>query len=771
MIKRLVVFALLACAMSAAHGQQFIQNGLPNSISNPNNNQCLVYQSSTKSWVNGSCASGGGAAVTGSPVTGNLAKWSGVGTLSNVDLTGDATTSGSNVVTVTATHLTAPLPIAQGGTITGEAFGASAAASGSVNTAAINSALAAGVGGTVTLSTCGTYTVGSSSTVSFNGNTYSLDLVIPSNVRLVLSPCVTIKAAGGQTNPVLIQNSNPVAGAPASNSNIFIEGGIWDGNKANQTRSDGTAMCSFMVWFTGVTNLHLDNMTLSNSITYHTFFSSIKTLRINNILISDATPAVNGDGVHLHGNITDAMLRNIAGNAGDDLIAILPHDTAHSYTTVLDSGADTDILIDGVTGDQTAGARHLLDIVDFAAYPLSNTIVRNVHGKYTDGGVYIDAVSGVKQGLVVDGVDAQPLAGSNPTYAQIAIGGGGDSITIKNVNRYLADSVETGAKIPPIDFRSGTWSHVKIDSFSVGDLTAAGSGIGLIKVESGATVSEMSVSNFSAGSVVSSNALVWNAGTLGALKMTNGDTVRINQLLFTAGNISNGVWISNYRGDNIGGAVHILTSGSFTFPQLTMTGTRINETSTSSNGIFRFAGVTGTPLLQFHGNYFNNNGSSTILTRNGSETLRVQTVDSPMPVGTLTPATGDEVVDSVSGVHVVYNGSAWTYVDSAVQAPAFASTITPVFVVGTAGSGNVYNVGALTGAVTIANPAVIPPAGTRVTVNFVQDGTGGRAVSWGAAYQFPTAWSNTGNTLSTRSSISFMSDGTNLWALGANAWH
>ena len=68
-------------------------------------------------------------------------------------------------------------------------------------------------------------------------------------------------------------------------------------------------------------------------------------------------------------------------------------------------------------------------------------------------------------------------------------------------------------------------------------------------------------------------------------------------------------------------------------------------------------------------------------------------------------------------------------------------------------------------------PTNVPPAGRRVTVVITQDGTGGWAISWNAAYQFPTAWTNTGNTAGKISSITFVSDGTKLIAQGANSWY
>ena len=100
------------------------------------------------------------------------------------------------------------------------------------------------------------------------------------------------------------------------------------------------------------------------------------------------------------------------------------------------------------------------------------------------------------------------------------------------------------------------------------------------------------------------------------------------------------------------------------------------------------------------------------------------------------------------------------------QSVAYAASITPDF-----SSGTLVIVGALTGGITVNNGTNVPAEGLLVAFSFVQDGTGGRAVSWGANYVFPTAWTNTGNTASKKSRILFQSDGTNLVAVGANSWY
>lgn len=86
-------------------------------------------------------------------------------------------------------------------------------------------------------------------------------------------------------------------------------------------------------------------------------------------------------------------------------------------------------------------------------------------------------------------------------------------------------------------------------------------------------------------------------------------------------------------------------------------------------------------------------------------------------------------------------------------------------------AGNIITLTASNATVTFGAPSNVPRAGDTVTFVITQDGTGGRTIAWNAAYIFPTAWSNTGNTANKKSTITFVSDGTNLIAQGANSWY
>lgn len=65
----------------------------------------------------------------------------------------------------------------------------------------------------------------------------------------------------------------------------------------------------------------------------------------------------------------------------------------------------------------------------------------------------------------------------------------------------------------------------------------------------------------------------------------------------------------------------------------------------------------------------------------------------------------------------------------------FAASVTPAL---PASGDAVYKIGALTGAITIHNPSGAAKDGQFIQFLLAQDGTGGRVITWGAAYQFGT---------------------------------
>lgn len=130
----------------------------------------------------------------------------------------------------------------------------------------------------------------------------------------------------------------------------------------------------------------------------------------------------------------------------------------------------------------------------------------------------------------------------------------------------------------------------------------------------------------------------------------------------------------------------------------------------------------------------------------------------------LSPFSSQQRIDLavVGGAKIQMDANGVTFskaIRRSYAAPAYAATVTP-----NAAAGDIVNVGILTGNITIGAPTN-PAQGQELTFLFTQDGTGGRTVTWNAA--FITSWADTGNTFSRRASVSFMYDGTNWRQKGA----
>lgn len=97
------------------------------------------------------------------------------------------------------------------------------------------------------------------------------------------------------------------------------------------------------------------------------------------------------------------------------------------------------------------------------------------------------------------------------------------------------------------------------------------------------------------------------------------------------------------------------------------------------------------------------------------------------------------------------------------RSAAFATPYTPV-----GNSQQIVELGALTSNLTINEPST-PVRGFRLTIRLIQDGTGGRTVTWNAV--FKNAWSDAGNTANKRSVITHYFDGTNWLQESYSAWY
>ncbi len=84
-------------------------------------------------------------------------------------------------------------------------------------------------------------------------------------------------------------------------------------------------------------------------------------------------------------------------------------------------------------------------------------------------------------------------------------------------------------------------------------------------------------------------------------------------------------------------------------------------------------------------------------------------------------------------------------------------------------SGNLVDVGALTGAITLGSPTGVPAFGVPVWYKFVQDGTGGRGITWSALHK--GAWPTASGTANQKLLVRGYSDGTNIIFSDSSGWY
>ena len=97
-----------------------------------------------------------------------------------------------------------------------------------------------------------------------------------------------------------------------------------------------------------------------------------------------------------------------------------------------------------------------------------------------------------------------------------------------------------------------------------------------------------------------------------------------------------------------------------------------------------------------------------------------------------------------------------------VLVTAYAATITPdVSLYGT------YEIGALTGNIAINNPTGITPVdGQQLSIRLLQDGTGGRTITWDTQYQFGSTFASGGITTLANQSFHVLFE----WVASASKW-
>ena len=227
--------------------------------------------------------------------------------------------------------------------------------------------------------------------------------------------------------------------------NITLLGGTYNHNCAGQEHSVMTKDTSdsasetekivIAMEFYGVEHLTMRDVTVRNQRTYAMLIANWYRVTMENITIElpNNMYAQNQDGIHFLGPGRFLSMRNIAGCAGDDFIALAPDEN--------DSVSDiTDVTIDGVFLDNADQGIRMLSRGEGR---LDRVVVRNVMGTFKSFGFFINAwypgSGGSFGNITLENIDLRQTE-HKYDYTDpflFRLGGNIETITLRNISHHI----------------------------------------------------------------------------------------------------------------------------------------------------------------------------------------------------------------------------------------------------------------------------------------------------------------------------------------------
>lgn len=234
-------------------------------------------------------------------------------------------------------------------------------------------------------------------------------ILIPSNRHIKLMPGAIFfrKSNTGKQHSNTFNNSNFFANSDPvnGNTNIVIEGGIFDGNQANQPtveRGSFQYCGSVAMRFLNVTHLTIRDCVFKNNIIFNVQIGRVNHFLIENIAYYFSGVRPNQDGVHVNGPASNGVIRNIWSSGGNDaLIALNANDDTFG---LMCEGDIQNILVENVTVQgigippYVGCAIMLLN----SSYNISDVMVRNFHGMgyQAVSAICLEAFEGTGAGII-----------------------------------------------------------------------------------------------------------------------------------------------------------------------------------------------------------------------------------------------------------------------------------------------------------------------------------------------------------------------------------
>ncbi len=317
---------------------------------------------------------------------------------------------------------------------------------------------------------------------------------------------------------------------------IRVQGGIWDGNNANQTPHDFSPQVAYdparflgvLIRFNNVKNLRIADLTLKDPESFAVQLGNVEQFTVENVDFDYNLLRPNMDGIHLNGNCRHGRIAHLKGTTNDDMVALNADDGSIAEMA---RGPITDIQVDGLFSDNGYTAVRLLS----AGSPISRVRLSNIVGTYrynvvsfTHHDVHPGAPS-VFESILIDGVfcskPGKPLANPLPSDAWgcanapliwVAPGVVVKSLTIQNLERVerrpgAPDTIVTDAK--------ATVENLHISDAHL--VNATESAVSLVRNSGTTGVLNMTDASGVAESGAPRGCLLHNLGTIGERNLSN----------------------------------------------------------------------------------------------------------------------------------------------------------------------------------------------------------------------------------------------------------
>lgn len=274
-------------------------------------------------------------------------------------------------------------------------------------------------------------------TVRVPSGSYTLEksIVVKKNVTLLSEVGAEYTLANNVDAPMIINGARTIYSSSITDEHITIDGGSWDGNRANQqkTGEDGLVVG---FWFTGVSYLTIKNCYITNTRTYGILLNNVSDVLAENLVISvgDVNNADNGDGFHVIGPANNIALINSKIKSEDNAIAFNANDVDHGiYTT---SGDIVGVTVENIQINNADGGQGILLLSSHAI--IKDIYINNVTGEapyllQMNSWNIVDGEEGSYENIVVKNVSMKWRKSTWNCFIYGASGGTFNNITLENI--------------------------------------------------------------------------------------------------------------------------------------------------------------------------------------------------------------------------------------------------------------------------------------------------------------------------------------------------